>query len=328
MRVLVAGSEGLLMQATITHLLKEGHWIRGVDNFGRHGRVQRERGYEFIEGDLRGYDFVSTVMDGIELVIQGAGAAFGVVAMDQRPADLLSNDLVLHANILRAAVEGAVQKVAYVSSSMVYEQCLKTPMAEDDFTEIAPIPQTALGLSKMVGERLSQSFFKQYGLRYTLWRPFNIIAPGEKAGSEAGISHVYADLIRKMIIENQDPVHILGDGQQIRCFIWVDDIAEAIAKFSLLDRTDSREYNLGNPEPVTILELAGKIHEQGVVLGIRDGSRPLRFYHGESPKGDVRTLIPSIDRAQMELSWQPTVSLDQALNFCIQEALRVPAESE
>lgn len=321
MRVLVTGSEGLLMQAVIGHLLKAGHWVRGVDNFARHGRVERQREYEFVEGDLTHPDFVKSVMREIEGVIQGAGAAYGVVAMNQRPADHLFNDIVLHANILRAAAAMGVGKVAYISSSMVYEGCLKTPMAEDDFKETSPVPRTALGLSKLVGERLCQAFFRQYGLKYVLWRPFNIIAAGEKAEAESGVAHVYADLIKKIVIERQDPVEILGDGRQIRCFIWVEDIAAAIAEFSFVEATDCHEYNLGNPEPVTMLELAQKIYQKAVALAIIDSGRPLRFVHRESPKSDVRTLIPSIERARKELGWQPTVSLDQALDACIREAL-------
>ena len=325
MKVLVAGSEGLLMQATIARLLEAGHSVRGVDNHSRHGWVQRKREYEFLEGNLCHYDFVNTVFDGIDLVIQGAGAAFGVVAMQQRPADLLFNDMVLHGNILRAAADYGVKKVAYVSSSMVYERCDHIPTCEDDLNESIPTPLTELGLSKLAGERLCQAFFKQYGLKYTLWRPFNIIAAGERAEAETGIAHVYADFIRKIIIDKQNPVDILGDGQQVRCFIWVEDIAEAIAKFSLQELTNCRVYNLGNPEPVTILELAKKIHEQGIALGIRDGHRALEFVHHPSPQGDVRTLIPSIERAQRELGWQPRVSLDQALQFCISEVLQSTA---
>lgn len=325
MKVLVAGSEGLLMQATISNLLEAGHSVRGVDNNSRHGLVKREREYEFLEGNLCYYDFVNTLFDDIDLVIQGAGAALGVLAMQQRPADLLYNDMVLHANILRSAVDHGVEKLAYVSSSMVYERCDNNPTTEDDLNDSTPAPLTELGLSKLAGERLCQAFFSQYGLNYTIWRPFNILSPGERAAAETGVAHVYADFIQKIIIDKQNPVDILGDGQQIRCFIWVEDIAEAIAKFSHQESTNSGVYNLGNPEPVTIRELAQKIHEKGVALGIRDGDRALEFVHHPSPKRDVRTLIPSIERAKRELGWQPKVFLDQGLQFCIDEVLQSAA---
>ena len=102
----------------------------------------------------------------------------------------------------------------------------------------------------------------------------------------------------------------------------MEDIAQAIADFSLLEKTDSREYNLGSTETVTILELASRIHKQAVAMGLRDGDQPLRFLHSESPKGDVRTAFPSIDRVKNELGWQPHVSLDQALERCIRETLQ------
>jgi UDP-glucose 4-epimerase len=321
MKVLAAGSEGLLMQTVIRHLIRDGHAVRGVDNFGRHGRVDRKRDYEFLEGDLTKAEFVNEVMRGIEVVIQGAGAAYGVIALNQRPADHLFNDVVLHANVLQAATRNKVQKLAYVSSSMVYEGCLKNPIAEDDLTEMIPVPRTALGLSKLVGERLCQAYAAQYGLKYTIWRPFNIIAAGEKAGAETGVAHVYADFIRKIVHLKQNPLEILGDGKQIRCFVWVEDIASAIAKFSFEEATDGRAYNLGNPEPVTMLELAKKVHQRAQLMGFLDGSYTLRFSHRPAPAEDVRALIPSIDRARRELGWQPVVSLDGALELCIKEAL-------
>jgi len=321
MKVLVAGSEGLLMQSVIEHLLQAGHAVRGVDNFGRHGRVEKKRNYEFIEADLTHADVVNSAMRGIELVVQGAGAAYGVVALNRRPADHLFNDMVLHANILRAAAKNGTPKVAYVSSSMVYEFCTKTPIAEEDFTDTTPAPRTALGLSKFVGERLCQAYAAQYGLKYTVWRPFNIIAAGEKAETEPGVAHVYADMIRKIVHLKQDPVDVLGDGKQVRCFIWVEDIAGAIAKHSFVDATNGRAYNLGNPEPVTILDLASRIHRKAIAMGRLDPGRPLRFSHRPSPKEDVRVLIPSIERAKKELGWSPKVPLDQSLEACIRGPL-------
>ncbi len=107
MRVLAAGSEGLLMQATIACLRKPGHEVRGVDNFARHGRVARKRDYEFVEGDLTKPNFVNDVMRCMKFVIQGAGAPYGVIALNQRPADHLFNDVVLHPNVGQGRVPHA-----------------------------------------------------------------------------------------------------------------------------------------------------------------------------------------------------------------------------
>ena len=84
---------------------------------------------------------------------------------------------------------------------MVYENCpqdINSPVIED-MIDNYPAPYTDYGLSKFVGERVSKAYFKQHGLKYTIWRPFNIITPYEKSESnDIGISHVFADYIKNI----------------------------------------------------------------------------------------------------------------------------------
>ena len=121
---------------------------------------------------------------------------------------------------------------------MVFERVTEHPSSEEQVFE-APIPATDYGLSKLTGERLSMAFSQQYGMKYVVWRPFNIITPHERAESEQGISHVFADFIKLIVDEQRNPVPVLGDGEQVRCFTWIDDVAQAIAKFSF-DEVDRR----------------------------------------------------------------------------------------
>jgi nucleoside-diphosphate-sugar epimerase len=183
------------------------------------------------------------------------------------------------------------------------------------------IPLTDYGLSKLVGERLCKAFKQQYGLDYTIWRPFNIITPYEKAEEESGISHVPADFIHKLVINKQNPMEILGDGEQIRCFTWIDDVASAIAKYSFLNITKCEVFNLGNPEPVTMKELAQKLFEKAKQRGVIETAAKLTFTHRPIYNDDVRIRIPSIEKAQSKLHWNPTVTLDEALDRCVDEVL-------
>ena len=90
------------------------------------------------------------------------------------PADILSKDVVLHQNILWSMVKHNVKKIAYISSSMVYERCQNHPSKEEDAFE-SLIPSTDYGLSKVVGEKMCKAFARQYDMKYVIWRPFNII---------------------------------------------------------------------------------------------------------------------------------------------------------
>lgn len=321
MNILVCGSEGSLMQATIPYLLKTGHNIRGVDSFFKYDKIERVRDYEFIEGDLCDIGLVAKVCKGMDIVIQAAARLFGVVGFHKYPADILSKDISLHQNVLWQALSDNIQKVVYISSSMAYGGITKVPYREDDIDDM-PAPPTDYGLSKLVGERLCKAFYGQYGLKYTIWRPFNIITPHEKAENEPGISHVFADFIKKIVMDRQNPVQIFGDGEQIRCFIWIEDAASAIANHSFESATDCEVFNVGNPEPVTMKELANKIYSVAKEKGIIPAGESFSFTSLPIYEDDVRVRIPSIEKAKRVLGWEPRVSLDKALHKCINIAIK------
>jgi nucleoside-diphosphate-sugar epimerase len=322
MKILVTGSEGSLMQAVIPHLLAAGHKVVGADNFFRYGKSVRNRQYEFVEGDLTDSAFAPKVVQGAEGVIQAAARIFGVRGFHKYPADILGCDVRLHHNVLQAALEQGIPKVCYISSSMVFERCTRHPSAEDDVFE-SLVPRTDYGLSKMVGERLSMAYAKQYGLKYVVWRPFNIITPFEKGEDEQGISHVFADFVRLLILEKRNPLSIFGDGQQIRCFTWIDDVARAIAQHSFEPVTDNQAYNLGNAEPITMMRLAEIIYAEGKAQGaIPADAGELRFEHKPIYSDDVKIRIPRVDKAREQLGWTATVKVKEAVKRCVAEAVR------
>lgn len=320
MKILVTGSEGSLMQWTISHLVDYGHHVVGVDNHARyddyeHTRVVDPEEYSFHKANLTDYNRVVELTEDVDGIINAAALIYGVKGFHKYPADILSNDLTIHRNVLESAREHNIERVSYISSSMVYEQG-DPPHREDDVWR-ARVPATDYGLSKVVGERLSMAFEEQYDIEYTIWRPFNIITPYEKSEDEAGISHVFADFLRKLLIEKQNPMEIFGDGEQVRCFTWIDEVAEAIAAKSFAPEARNEAYNLANPEPVTMKELARKIFEKGRENEIiSDGE--LEFDHVQVYEDDVKERIPSVEKAQQDFDWNPQVKLDDSLDRCVE----------
>lgn len=316
MRILVTGSEGSLAQWIIPLLLEQGHEVIGVDNFSRYGQIDRMRNYRFLKRDLTDPEVVKEVCKDVDAIIQAAAQIYGVKGFHNFPADILSKDVVLHQNLLWEALNRNMVRMIYISSSMVYERAIQVPVREAD-TEQMQIPLTDYGLSKLVGERLCQAFSHQYGLKYTIWRPFNIITPYEKGEDEAGMSHVFADFIKKIVIDRHNPMELFGDGEQIRCFTWIQDVASAIAKYSFKSVSECEVFNLGNPEPVTMKELALKIYEIAKRRGLIRDQRKLGFKELPSYEDDVRVRIPSIEKAKRVLAWEPKVKLDEALTRCL-----------
>jgi nucleoside-diphosphate-sugar epimerase len=312
MKILVTGASGSLMREVIPRLLAEGHEVRGVDNYMRYGREDPPEGIEFVEGDLTDVDLVHRVVAGVDGVIQAAAQIYGVAGFHRYPADILQRDTMLHGLLLRQSLEAGVQRVVYISSSMVYERQPEVA-AEADVPNML-VPLTDYGLSKLMGERLSQAFALQYSLPYTIWRPFNIISLHESAeGQDPGVSHVFADFIQRIVHERQNPMLMLGSGNQVRCFTWVGDVAGAIAKWSFAPQTENQDFNVGNPEPVTMIDLADRIYKLYYQLTERSADGPLRFTHVPSFKDDVQVRVPAVSKARELLGWAPSVKLDEML---------------
>jgi len=317
-KILVTGSEGSLMQAVIPLLIEQGHTVKGVDNFARYGEIERHRDYEFVRGDLTDMAFVDEVVAGVDAVIQAAALIYGVGGFHKYPADILSKDIALHQNILQSMLKNNIKKMIYISSSMVYERCQTHPSKEED-VDVSLIPSTDYGLSKLVGERLTQAFHRQYGINFVIWRPFNIITPHEKGESDLGMSHVFADYIKNIIHEKRTDLPIIGDGEQIRCFTWIGDVARGIAEFSFDERAENQVFNLGNPEPITMKNLANIIYEKArnhkLINGNGDG---LKFQTTLSFQDDVRTRIPDVSKAKKVLGWEPTLKVDESVERCVE----------
>jgi nucleoside-diphosphate-sugar epimerase len=291
----------------------------------RYGHQQPPDGVEFIEGDLTDPALVARVVEGVDGIIQAAAQIYGVAGFHRYPADILQKDTMLHGLILRAALEAGVKRVVYISSSMVYER--RPDMAREADVPDMLIPHTDYGLSKLVGERLSLAFHRQYGLPYTIWRPFNIISLHETAeGYDPGVSHVFADFTQRIVRERQNPMMVIGSGEQVRCFTWIGDVADGIARWSFSPRTENNDFNLGNPEPVTMLDLAERLYRfYHQLVGISPEG-PLQFRNAPTYADDVLVRIPDVTKAAEVLDWHPTVRLDEMLRRTLANELnRAPA---
>ena len=311
LKILITGSEGSLMQSVIPKLLKQNHIVIGVDNLYRYG-IKKGEGYEFCNVDLADRKECLTLFSDIDCVIHAAAKIYGVGGFNEYCADILSDDITVTGNVLHACAKFGIKKIIYISSSMVYETCVQDvnfPVTEDMVNDCS-LPKTDYGLSKLLGERLCQAFQKQYGINYTIWRPFNIITPHELADKEQGHSHVFADFIKNIVVEKKTPLPIFGSGEQVRCFTWIDDIANIIANYSFDDRTINQAFNICNVEPISMKDLAKKIHS-------RISNSELKFETVNNFKNDVLVRIPSIAKLTSTLGDQTFQSVDISLDTCM-----------
>jgi len=311
--ILITGSEGSLAQWVIPYLLPDYHVV-GVDNFFRYGDISRQRDYAFRNGDLCNQQWLDEIfsMHKPDFVLHCAAHIYGVVGLHKYCADILGANSVSTYNVLRCCVNHDVEKISYVSSSMVYESSSQFPLTEDQ-VEGLPCPSTGYGFSKLVGEKMVTEFHKQYKLNYTIWRPFNIVTPLESSDSEPGIAHVFADFVQKIVLDKQVPLQILGNGEQTRTFTWIDDVAEFIALHSWQDYTNGEAYNLAGDTNVRILDLAQMIWKQAQ----RKEDFVAEFQKNYSD--DVIKREPSTVKAQ-QLGWKHSKTIEQMVEICVGSA--------
>ncbi|MCQ9207592.1 MAG: NAD(P)-dependent oxidoreductase, partial [Omnitrophica bacterium] len=211
MRILVTGCEGPLAQIIIPYLLKAGHEVCGYDNPSRHGYVKKKRDYSFGITDLYDTKAVKAIFAGqkFDVVFHLAALVYGIVGFHAKPADIIVDSTLTTINLLNLGRE-AIGKFVYLSSPVVYERCTNFPHKEED-ADSAPMMSTSYGVSKYATEKIIRSFHDQYNIAYVIWRPFNVITPFE-APKEEGYSHVFSDMIDKILTQKQNPVNVLGDG--------------------------------------------------------------------------------------------------------------------
>jgi len=295
----------------VEELLKRRYTVTVADNLSAPGSAPtQEAGCEFRLADLRNDQDALHAFEGIDVCIALAARLGGIGFFNKRPAELLDDNARVTVATLFGAVKHRIQRLIYVSSSCVFDNSPAHPIAEVDL-EASPAPSPGYPFSKLLGEIYCRAYHLQYGLTYTIVRPFNAYGPGEEAGEEPGDSHVIPDLTAKLL-SGQRPLRIFGDGRQTRSFTHARDVARGIALALENPAAANEDFNLGHPGEVSILELAEKLWQ---LTGRTD-----RFSVASVPGYpiDVRRRAVDISKARRILGWEPEIDLDEGLSQFVQ----------
>jgi UDP-glucose 4-epimerase len=326
-KVAVTGSAGFIGGYLVSDLLRRGYAVVGVDNLSKYGPVRRSYdnhpGYERIEGDARDVGLLTGALAGCDHLIAGAAMIGGIAYFHARPFDLLAANERITAATCDAAIaahrDGRLAKVTWISSSMVYEGADSWPSTEGDQLRIPP-PSSAYGFSKLAVEYFAQAAWDQHGLPFTIVRPFNCVGVGESraVGDEQimsgnvrlALSHVVPDLIQK-VLKGQDPLHVLGSGDQVRHYTYGGDVAAGIVAAMEHPAARNQDFNISSATGTTVRELAALIWRK-----VR-GDADLRLVHDEPFRHDVQRRVPSTEKARRLLGFEATTTLEQMLDEVI-----------
>jgi len=327
-KIVVSGSAGFIGGYLVQELLGRGHEVVGIDNHSKYGRVTRtyddDPGYRLVEGDARDVELMTELLVDADHFVAGAALIGGISYFHTYAYDLLATNERIMASSCDAAIkafqDGRLQKVTYMSSSMVFESATSWPSYEGQEREIPP-PLSSYGFQKLAVEYYAHAAHDQYGLPFTIVRPFNCVGVGEaralgevevlSGNVKLAMSHVVPDLVQK-IVKGQDPLRILGDGKQVRHYTYGGDLARGIA--IAIEHPDALndDFNLSTETSTNVLELAQMIWRK-----LKGTDVPFRYVSDPPFEHDVQKRVPSTEKAKRVLGFEATTSLSDMLDEVI-----------
>lgn len=327
MKILVTGSAGFISGYLVPELLENGHTILGIDNFSKYGLIEKSYDnhpqYKLVKGDVKETDLLKELIQDCDQIVAGAAMIGGISLFHEYAYDLLAENERIIASTFDAAIWAfetqKLKKINVISSSMVFESSHKFPTPEGEQFRCPP-PLSTYGFQKLSCEYFAKGAWEQYKLPYTIIRPFNCVGIGEKralcdreilsGNVKLAMSHVVPDLVQK-ILKGQDPLHILGEGNQIRHYTYGGDLAQGIRLCIEKPEAINQDFNLSTSVSTSVLELAQLIWYK------INGDKPFQYVSDTPFRYDVQKRIPDVEKAKNILGFQAKTSLDSALDEII-----------
>lgn len=298
MRTLVTGGAGFIGSNIVKELSKQGDDVRVVDNLST-GNLRNIEPFldriEFLRGDLSRIEVARKAVEGMDFILHQAA----IPSVSRSIANpLASNDANINAtlNILLAAKDGGVKKVVYASSSSIYGDSPKLPKEES----FPPRPISPYALTKYVGEKYCELFYRIYGLPTISLRYFNVFGPNQDPNSE------YAAAIPKFIkaiLNDEEPI-IYGDGEQSRDFTYVENVVSANI-LALNSNISGEVINIACGKNFSVNQVVSSINR---ILNKK--TKPV--YQSQRP-GDIKHSLADIKKAKRLLNYEPSVSFEKGL---------------
>ncbi len=289
-RALVIGGAGFIGSYVVKELQSNGYDVRVFDNLSTGSLTRLPAGISFIQGDIRTYDELKSVVESGDIVFHLA-AFTSVPKSFEEP--LLSGEINVHGtyNVFEAVREKGAVGVVFSSSAAVYGNQEGT--VNENTT---PSPESPYAFQKHIGEQIASLYSKSFNVPSCCLRYFNVYGKGN---NEEG---AYAPVTARFIKAKREgaSLPIVGDGKQTRDFIHVEDVARAnrLACEKLVSSKDSKIYNISSGKPFVINDIANMVGGEKTYIEARK---------------EIKNSCGDSSKAKSELNWEPKIKLEEGI---------------
>jgi len=301
-RILITGGAGFIGSHLCDYLLSKGHQVICMDNFitgdiANIDHIRSER-FLFVKHDVTNYIYVEGELD---YILHFASPASPIDYLNHPIQTLKVGSLGTHKALGLAKEKGAVFVLA--STSEVYGDPLVHPQKENYWGNVNPIgPRGVYDEAKRFAEAITMAYYTYHGLKTRIVRIFNTFGPRMRINDGRAVPTFISQAL------NGEDITVFGDGSQTRSFCYVSDLVEGI--YGLMMSDESEPVNIGNPNEMTVLQLAERILKKA-------GSKS-KVVFKPLPVDDPKQRRPDISKAKKLLKWEPIVSLEEGLDKTIE----------
>ena len=298
MNIVITGGSGFVGSYLCEKLINDGHKIIVIDNLLTGSRenindLLDNENFSFIEHDVQ--DHIE-IEDKVDYVLHFASAA-SPKAYTEHPVNTLKAGSIGTINTLGLAKKHSAEYLL-ASTSEVYGDPLISPQNEEYWGNVNPNGERSMyDEAKRFAEAAVATYSRSYGLKTKIVRIFNTYGPRMQLNDGRVVTNFIVQALRN---EN---ITIYGDGTQTRSFSYVEDTVAGI--ISLMNSTEYDVFNIGNPNEMTVGQLAEKI------IKLTDSTSEIKYL--ELPNDDPKQRKPDITKAKTKLNWEPKVNLDEGL---------------
>ena len=299
-KVLVTGGCGLIGREVVKQLIQKGYFVVVVDDFRNLKPLVESSHLSVINFDLTKSEGILEIFRGVDYCIHLAARVGGIKYMNLFQSEILKDNILIDTNVISAASLMSI-KLVYASTVIVYDQSKKLPFTEDQFL---PAPKSYYGFSKLVGEKLCQSYGEDKKLPYLIARICNVYGVSPNKISKEKL-HVIPDLVRK--ISKRGKLQLIGGGRQTRTFIHVSDVANALILMMESQTANGEIFNVASSEKYQILELAE------MIWNLLKPNETFSFENIDFKGQDLINSLVDASKISKALGWKAKISLKENL---------------